>query len=236
MSHVNDQVIRRFKAKDLDSEELVEYFIKFLPENCIDDAVNFMISDYMPDELLSASIDLPNKPKAVDAYATLLKEAAEQQKLTIACFRERSDELIAVNFLHVLQKSALKPGFTHEEKVWEVYFGLVVDETIRADVFGKYGVDSYLSAYGMCVDRRYRNRGIATEMLKARCPILEMLGLKVTATIFTVHGTQKAALKAGWEDVHVRSYAEINKQYPEFDFSNIKVENSKIMAWPRRNR
>lgn len=232
-SRVSDQILHCFKAKNLDSDEIVQYYVKFLPLNRIDEALSLMISDYIPDELLSASIDLLNKPKAVAAYVKMLKGTAENQKLTIACFREGHDDIVAVNFLCVVNKADLKPGFVHEEKAWEIYYGLVVDEAISADVCGKYGVDSYLSAYGMCVSRRYRNRGIATEMLKARGSVLNLIGLKVTATIFTVHGTQKAALNAGWEDVHVRSYVDINKQYPDFDFSKIIVENSKIMAWPK---
>lgn len=43
------------------------------------------------------------------------------------------------------------------------------------------------------MNRKYRGRGIATEMLKARRPFLEALGLKVTSTAFTGIGTQKAA-------------------------------------------
>lgn len=225
-----NQILHKFQAKNRDSEEFVNYFVKFLPENRIEDAIDLMILHYMPDELLSVAVDLPSKPKAVQAYAEVLRKTAKNEKLTLACFREGSDELVAVNFLTVQHKINLKGGFVHEEKAWQIYYGLVVSETIKADAFGKYGVDSYLSAYGMCVDRRYRNRGIATEMLRARCPLLKLIGLEVTATIFTVYGTQKAAAKAEWEDVYIRSYADINKEYPELDFSKNSEENFKIMA------
>lgn len=68
------------------------------------------------------------------------------------------------------------------------------------DVFQHYNVNAYLIAYGLCVDTAYRARGIATEMLKARGPLLKALGLKVTTTAFTGIGSQKAALKAGYEE------------------------------------
>lgn len=68
------------------------------------------------------------------------------------------------------------------------------------DVFQHYNVNDYLIAYGLCVDTAYRARGIATEMLKARGPLLKALGLKVTTTAFTGIGSQKAALKAGYEE------------------------------------
>jgi RimJ/RimL family protein N-acetyltransferase len=68
------------------------------------------------------------------------------------------------------------------------------------NVFQQYNVDEYLIAYGLCVDSTYRGRGVATEMLKARRPLLKALGLKVTTTAFTGIGSQKAAEKAGYEE------------------------------------
>lgn len=68
------------------------------------------------------------------------------------------------------------------------------------NVFRRYNVENYLIAYGLCVDTDYRGRGIATEMLKARAPLLKVLGLKITTTAFTGIGSQKAAEKAGYED------------------------------------
>jgi RimJ/RimL family protein N-acetyltransferase len=57
----------------------------------------------------------------------------------------------------------------------------------------KFNVNRYLTAYGLCINRAYRRRGIATEMLKARVPYLKALGLTVTGTVFTGVGSQKAA-------------------------------------------
>ena len=67
-------------------------------------------------------------------------------------------------------------------------------------MFENYNVNQYLIAYGLCVDTTYRGRGIATEMLKARAPLLKDLGLVVTTTAFTGIGSQKAAEKAGYEE------------------------------------
>lgn len=69
-----------------------------------------------------------------------------------------------------------------------------------ADIYHKYNVDQYLAAYGLCVNRKYRGHGIATEMLKARGPYLKAMGLKVTGTAFTSIGSQIAARRAGYEE------------------------------------
>jgi RimJ/RimL family protein N-acetyltransferase len=63
----------------------------------------------------------------------------------------------------------------------------------RANTFEKFNVDRYLSAYGLCINKAYRRRGIATEILKARVPYMKLFGLKVTSTAFTGIGSQKAA-------------------------------------------
>lgn len=79
-------------------------------------------------------------------------------------------------------------------------FGVMSYAQEQFDPFAYYKVEEYLIAYGLCVDTAYRGRGIATEMLKARAPLLKVLGLKVTTTAFTGIGSQKAAEKAGYEE------------------------------------
>lgn len=98
------------------------------------------------------------------------------------------------------------------------------------DVYAAYDVDKYLSAYGLCINPEYRGRGIATEMLKARRPILKALGLKVTSTAFTGIGSQTAAKKAGYEDGYVISFSEIEKIFPNFDFSKSITKDFKTMV------
>lgn len=73
------------------------------------------------------------------------------------------------------------------------------------DVFDKFNVTEYLTALGLCVHPTYTGRGIATEMLKARVPLLKALGLKTTSTSFTGVGSQIAARKAGYQENFVIS-------------------------------
>jgi GNAT superfamily N-acetyltransferase len=71
--------------------------------------------------------------------------------------------------------------------------------------YERHGVDKYLTAVGLVVNKKYRGLGIATEVLKARRPLLEALGLTLTSTIFTGPGSQKAALNAGYvEEYSIR--------------------------------
>lgn len=99
-----------------------------------------------------------------------------------------------------------------------------------ADLFNYYNVDKYLSEYGLCVHPDYRQRGIATEMLKARAPFLKALRLELTSTAFTVIGSQIAAHRANY-DLNVEiSYEELHKKFPSFDFKNVVAKSYKQMS------
>lgn len=72
--------------------------------------------------------------------------------------------------------------------------------TEQFDVFQRYNVDRYLTAYGLALNHRYRGRGIATEILKARVPICRAFDVRLSATNFTAVASQKAAEKAGFRN------------------------------------
>ena len=80
----------------------------------------------------------------------------------------------------------------------------------------------------MIVTKSYRHRGIAVEMLKARVEILKAFNVDVTSTIFTVIGSQKAAVKANYEEILSVKWSEIAELFPNFDFSLSDCESCKI--------
>jgi hypothetical protein len=97
------------------------------------------------------------------------------------------------------------------------------------NVFEKYNTDKYLSDFGLVTKNCYRYRGIATEFLKARVPILQALKVDVTSTVFTVIGSQKAAMKANYEEVVAVKWADIAADFPQFDFTKADSEYCKII-------
>lgn len=68
------------------------------------------------------------------------------------------------------------------------------------DTYKHYNVDTALYSFGLLVHPEYRQRGIATEMLKARRPLMETLNVKLTISSFTAVGSQNAAKKAGYDE------------------------------------
>lgn len=111
----------------------------------------------------------------------------------------------------------------------EVSQGYVIASS-HFDVFKHYQVDSYMSADGLCVNADYTGRGVATELLRARVPILKALGLSVTASSFSTMGSQTAAKKAGYEDLFEISYDDLHKLLPHFDFSSSNTKCFKLSA------
>jgi hypothetical protein len=65
----------------------------------------------------------------------------------------------------------------------------------------------------------YRYRGIGTEFFKAREPVMRAFGLKVTSTICTALGSQKAAANANHKLMLSVDWSEMAKAHPNFDFS-----------------
>lgn len=96
-------------------------------------------------------------------------------------------------------------------------------------MYTKYDTDKFLTDYGLVTKKAYRYRGIATEFLKARVAILKALNVKVTSTVFTVIGSQKAAFKANYEEVLAVKWTDIAEQFPQFDFTKAECEYCKII-------
>lgn len=68
------------------------------------------------------------------------------------------------------------------------------------DVFKHHDVDYYISGTALAIHPDYKNHGIATEMLKSRLNIMEIFHLKLSSTRFSSIGSQKAAIRCGYQE------------------------------------
>lgn len=87
-----------------------------------------------------------------------------------------------------------------------------------------------MCAAGLYVDQKYRNRGIAVEMLKARHELGRAVGIQVSSNVFSSLGAQKAAAKVGFEESFSMLYSELPKLTADGHYPNIKDEYMKIMS------
>jgi GNAT superfamily N-acetyltransferase len=98
------------------------------------------------------------------------------------------------------------------------------------DPFYFFEVDIVMFAAGLYVNGNYRNRGIAVEMLKARCELGKAVNVSVSSNVFSSLAAQKAAVKAGYIESFCIKYADLPKFTSDGYFPHIKDEYMKIMS------
>ncbi len=98
------QVWLRFQAPDPDfGGKLVEYRVQDLPVDRFEDAINFMAGYYLESSPMISSTDISLDKAAVQEF----KDGSwgvVNQKMTLVCFKENSDEIVGLNFLIVFNK------------------------------------------------------------------------------------------------------------------------------------
>lgn len=104
--------------------------------------------------------------------------------------------------------------------------------TKAVNIFAKYNVDKYLSAFGLSISPKYRGRGIAKYILKARAPLCKAIGVKLTSTVFTAIASQKPAESADFVVDYEIAYEELSKLGPTYHFPGIPQKFIKLMSLP----
>lgn len=115
-----------------------------------------------------------------------------EQKVPLVCFKDGSEEIVGINMLFVKTKwdhdflddlyksvssahplsvlnvSKWKSLFQFKSQVTKDIFDLMMILYENFDTFEYYGVDEYLTSFGLSVDRKYRGRKIGDEFLDTR--------------------------------------------------------------------
>lgn len=99
----SSSIFWEFQAKDKDSEELVKYSIQKLPEDRFQDATEFLLKYFLPEEAMCECKKIVENADAVEFGIELAQEILSQN-VSVCCFKENSDEIIAANLLLVLNK------------------------------------------------------------------------------------------------------------------------------------
>jgi hypothetical protein len=98
------QIYSKFEASDKKSKSNVSYVIQDLPEDRFEDAIDFMVKHFIPDEANCEYKNLGNSPASVqnarESWGKMLNE-----KISLVCFKENSDEIVAVNVLVIFSRT-----------------------------------------------------------------------------------------------------------------------------------
>lgn len=96
-------IYHTFKAKSLDGDELVEYYIQDLTESHYEKAVELLIKNFMPEESFQMAINLAGTDYAAEVYKIYFT-AAFQERCSLGCFVSGTHVLVGVDVMTVKSK------------------------------------------------------------------------------------------------------------------------------------
>ncbi|XP_049533479.1 uncharacterized protein LOC125949989 isoform X3 [Anopheles darlingi] len=221
-----------FKAPDPDREDgaLATYRVEDLTEDRFEDVLKLYTEHFMDDEPLCAYFGIRQDVEACEELRTFWKRAFSR-RLTVVCYKEGSKELVGANILAMSLADDKKDSSNQakNEKSKKIV-GINEYMSQGVNLYELYGVDKYLTAYGLSVNTRFRGLGIATEILKARVPICRAFGVKLTSTNFTAIGSQIPAAKVGFNTDLEMPCNEFVKVNPQYTLDGIKSKSLKMMS------
>ncbi|KAG4073891.1 hypothetical protein HA402_014096 [Bradysia odoriphaga] len=222
----------RFQAKDLDSDNLVEYIVEDLSEDRFDDAINFMTTKFLANAPMAKLRNGANDSMYVQDSVGIWKNIL-QQRITHVCFKEGSSEIVGLNFNYVASRNdpPLLGDIKSEAFLQNMRVFSILSDYGNFDVFDKYGVEEYLSSFGMCVTKEYAGRKIGENLLKASKYLAKPCDLKLRHAFFTSNISNKIAENLGYiTDVEL-SFKEIQRIDPSLMLDNIDSSKATIRTW-----
>ncbi|XP_031626945.1 uncharacterized protein LOC116343167 isoform X2 [Contarinia nasturtii] len=180
-----EKALMVFQGKDKKKNDLVNYYIKYVPEISYNEAVDFMEKNYLRDAPTFGSLNATDVVQFRESWLDELNYG-----MSVACFKEGSKEIIGLSILIKYpwdQSPQLTNGF---------------------NVFEHYGVSEYLRGSGMVVSSDYRGRGIGKKLVECREIVCKDHGLTITSSLFTTKYSNKIANDCGFETNIVRGYSD----------------------------
>ncbi|KAJ2947051.1 hypothetical protein O0L34_g16398 [Tuta absoluta] len=212
-------------------DSTLKFEIEDVPEAMWSTAVEFMLGNYIMEDVWWATAGTARDLEAVQEYRVLLTSIIKQ-KLSLACFLAQGDgsghTLVAVNICLPQEKERFVEHNPPKTKAGLLSLCMFAEAMKVTAIYDKYNVNEYLMGTGLSVTPEYRGLGIAVELLKARTRLSKEAGYRATGGIFTSASSQRAAVKTGWECLYSIPYKQFGEQCKiKFD---TKTEHLKIMG------
>ncbi|CAG9134911.1 unnamed protein product [Plutella xylostella] len=209
----------------------LKFQIEDVSEALWDTTVEFMLRNYIQEDVWWLTAGTAGDPVAVQEYRILLS-AIVQQNMSLACLLTEADgsgrSLVAVNMCMPQKKGFFIEHSPPKSKAGLLSLRMFAEAMKVTTIYDKFEVNEYMMGSGLSVAPQYRGLGIAVELLKARLNLAKTLGFKVTGGIFTSESAQRSAEKAGYGCCYQTPYKEFGNQCDiHFD---TKKEYLKIFA------
>lgn len=150
-----------------------------------------------------------------------------EQKVPLVCFKAGSEDIVGVSMLFVETKSDRYFERCYKQvKIFDFHFSFVFFCVVNLSLFFRqkqfqspitkevfdiglllytnfepfehYGVDTFLTSFGLSVSREYRGRRIGDQFLETRKLLCKAYGLKFTQTVFSSDFSNRNADRAGF--------------------------------------
>lgn len=93
-------IYHTFEARDLNSNKLVRYRVQDFPRDRYEEGIQFMIQYFFEHEVMGRTRRIKTDRLAVSEISRIWREFLGKG-LSVACFKENSDDIIAMNLLDV---------------------------------------------------------------------------------------------------------------------------------------
>uniref|UniRef100_T1HX63 N-acetyltransferase domain-containing protein n=3 Tax=Rhodnius TaxID=13248 RepID=T1HX63_RHOPR len=188
------------KFESAKNGKILKYRIQTVTPELIDDVVDLMFTHFLPREPLSSYLGVHKDAKTLDHIDLVWRKLLEDGVALVALedVDNGNVKIIGANIVTISEKD--KEDLEElEDRNFNKILIVLKEVTNRANIFEKYNIDRYLSAFGLTVHADYHGHQIGYRLLAARRDLCAKLGLTVTGTAFTAQNSQHLAKKAGFE-------------------------------------
>lgn len=174
------------------------YEIRDLPASQFDQATELMINCFLNEAPVARAMRAIDEPASIEDFIERWRVSVAQ-RMALGCYVRGCDKVIGVSLLGVIGRNDPPAVVTPRGDAYRKAYHIYCDVDKKMDVFTRYDVDYCLKSYGVTVSRNFRYRGIATQLLKARLPMMREFKIPITYSLFTATSSQRAATKAGYK-------------------------------------
>uniref|UniRef100_A0A0A9WE96 Uncharacterized protein n=1 Tax=Lygus hesperus TaxID=30085 RepID=A0A0A9WE96_LYGHE len=200
------------------SGEKIRYIVQTAPPEMEDAVIEHMTKFFLPREPM-CSHRILGDPVSTKTLQELWREAVQGGTTLVALQIVDGEEhkLIGANVTPISEKTPAGDKKFEGDNFNDVLEALI-DVAQQGNIYEKYGVDRYMTGYGLSVDADFHGYKIGERILESRRPLCQLLGVGATGTVFTASSSQHIAAKVGFETL------------AEFEYSTYTVNGKKPFA------
>lgn len=214
-SDVPDEVISNniFRIEDLNADRFLEA-IKLLKTHYLVENPMMSSKNVLGDKISTAEIE--------EYWMNIL-----EQKISIACFKDGSNEIIGLILLNVTSEQEF--DFKPNGESWsEIRRVLRFIKDIFFNPFENYCVEKILTSGGYYINQNYRHCGIEAELIKAISDVGKLFDIRISSETFSSTVWQQAASKNEYDEKFSINFKKLPKLVAEGYFPGLQEENLKL--------